>query len=66
MINKYFVFMPFSTFRTFDFEFKYYVHINFRNYAIFFITATLKKHENTGNNDQLVKCKSFNEISIIR
>ena len=34
--------------------------------AIFFITATLKQHENTGNNDQLVKCKSFNEISIIR
>ena len=36
------------------------------NYVIFFITATLKQHENTGNNDQLVKCKSFNEISIIR
>ena len=28
----------------------------------FFITATLKQHEITGNNDQLVKCKSFNEI----
>jgi hypothetical protein len=26
----------------------------------------IKQHENTGNNDQLVKCKSFNEISIIR
>ena len=34
--------------------------------SFFFITATLKQHENTGNNDQLVKCKSFNEISIIR
>ena len=36
------------------------------NYAIFCITTTLKQHENTGNNDQVVKWKSFNEISIIR
>ena len=28
------------------------------NYAIVCITTTLKQHENTGNNDQLVKCKS--------
>ena len=32
----------------------------------FCITTTLKQHENTGNNDQVVKWKSFNEISIIR
>jgi hypothetical protein len=36
------------------------------NYAIFCITTTLKQHENTGSYDQLVKCKSFNEISIMR
>ena len=41
----------------------FYLHCN---YAIFCITTTLKQHENTGNNDQLVKWKSFNEISIIR
>jgi hypothetical protein len=36
------------------------------NGAIFCITATPKQHEKAGNNDQVDKCKSFNEISIIQ
>ena len=49
------------------FETKQYVmYLSNRFWCHIFITATLKRHEITGNNDQLVKCKSFNEISIIQ
>ena len=46
---------------------QYLTYLSNRLWCIFFfITATLKQRENAGNNDQLDKCKSFNEISIIR
>jgi hypothetical protein len=49
------------------FETKQYVtYLSNRLWCHRCITATLKQYEITGNNDQLVKCKSFNEISIIR
>ena len=49
------------------FETKQYVtYLSNRLWCHRFITTTLKQPENRGNNDQLVKCKSFNEISIIR
>ena len=49
------------------FETKQYVtYLSNILWCHFFITATIKQLKNTGNNDQLVKRKSFNEISIIR